>query len=133
MPGEAEQGAIKGQGESGKQGQAPGQGKLEMGQQPQGGQRSGQHGELAKRQQELRDKLQSLIDRFRMEGADAPEQFDGAGKSMGQAQDAIGQDDLDQATQAAEPGARQPAQGRAVSGRADGAGWRDPGGPGSRQ
>ena len=100
MPGEAEQGAIKGQGESGKQGQAPGQGKLEMGQQPQGGQRSGQHGELAKRQQELRDKLQSVIDRFRMEGADAPEQFDGAGKSMGQAQEAIGQDDLDQATQA---------------------------------
>lgn len=100
MPGEAEQGAIKGQGESGKQGQAPGQGKLEMGQQPQGGQRSGQHGELAKRQQELRDKLQSVIDRFRMEGADAPEQFDGAGKQMGQAQEALGQDDLDQATQA---------------------------------
>jgi uncharacterized protein (TIGR02302 family) len=100
MPGEAEQGAIKGQGESGKQGQAPGQGKLEMGQQPQGGQRPGQHGELAKRQQELRDKLQSLIDRFRMEGADTPEQFDGAEKSMGQAQESIGQDDLDQATQA---------------------------------
>lgn len=100
MPGEVEQGAIKGQGESGKQGQAPGQGKLEMGQQPQGGQRPGQHGDLAKRQQELRDKLQSLIDRFRMEGADAPEQFDGAGQQMGEAQDAIGQDDLDHATQA---------------------------------
>jgi uncharacterized protein (TIGR02302 family) len=100
MPGEAEQGAVKGQGESGKQGQAPGQGKLEMGQQPQGGQPSGQHGDLAKRQQELRDKLQSLIDRFRMEGADAPEQFDGAGKQMGEAQQALGQDELDQATQA---------------------------------
>jgi uncharacterized protein (TIGR02302 family) len=100
MPGEAEQGAIKGQGESGKQGQAPGQGQLEMGQQPQGGQRPGQHGDLAKRQQELRDKLQSLIDRFRIEGADAPQQFDGAGKSMGEAQDAIGHDDLGHATQA---------------------------------
>jgi uncharacterized protein (TIGR02302 family) len=96
MPGESNQGQLKSQGESGKQGGAPGQGKLEMGQQPQGG----QHGDLAKRQQELRDKLQSLIDRFRIEGNDAPQQFDGAGKSMAEAQDAIGQDELDQATQA---------------------------------
>ena len=132
-PERREQGQIKSQGESGKQGGAPGQGKLEMGQQPQGGQHSGQHGDLAKRQQELRDKLQSLIDRFRIEGNDAPQQFDGAGKSMAEAQDAIGQDDLDQATQAAEPSARQSAQGRAVTGRADGAGWRDSGWPGSRQ
>jgi uncharacterized protein (TIGR02302 family) len=100
MPGESDQGQLKSQGESGKQGGAPGQGKLEMGQQPQGGQHSGQHGDLAKRQQELRDKLQSLIDRFRIEGNDAPQQFDGAGKSMAEAQAAIGQDELDQATQA---------------------------------
>src|SRR5581483_4512447 len=100
LPGETEQGQLKSQGESGKQGGRPGEGKLEMGQQAQGGQPSGQHGDLAKRQQELKDKLQSLIDRFRMEGADAPQQFDGAGKSMGEAESALGQDDLDRATQA---------------------------------
>jgi hypothetical protein len=100
LPGETEQGQLKSQGESGKQGGRPGEGKLEMGQQAQGGQPSGQHGDLAKRQQELKDKLQSLIDRFRMEGAGAPQQFDGAGKSMGEAESALGQDDLDRATQA---------------------------------
>jgi uncharacterized protein (TIGR02302 family) len=100
LPGEVPQGELKSQGDSGQQGGAPGEGKLEMGQQPEGGKPSGQHSDLAKRQQELKDKLQSLIDRFRMEGADAPEQFDGAQKSMGNAQNALGQDDLDQATQA---------------------------------
>ncbi len=100
LPGESEQGQLKSQGESGKQGGAPGEGKLELGQQPQAGQHSGQHGDLAKRQQELRNQLQSLIDRFRMEGTDAPQQFDGAGKSMNEAQEALGQDDLDHATQA---------------------------------
>jgi hypothetical protein len=100
LPGEVPQGPLKSQGDSGQQGAAPGEGKLEMGEQPEGGKPSGQHSDLAKRQQELRDKLQSLIDRFRMEGADAPEQFDGAQKSMGHAQNALGQDELDQATQA---------------------------------
>jgi uncharacterized protein (TIGR02302 family) len=100
LPGEVPQGPLKSQGDSGQQGSAPGEGKLEMGEQPEGGKPSGQHSDLAKRQQELRDKLQSLVDRFRMEGADAPSQFDGAQKSMGQAQNALGQDDLDQATQA---------------------------------
>ncbi len=82
-------------------GSAPGQGKLEMGQQPQGGQRPGQHGELAQRQQELRDKLQSLIDRFRMEGTDAPRavrrrrKIDGRGSRRRSARTS-----LDQATQA---------------------------------
>ena len=99
MPGEAQQGQIKGQGESGKQGSPQDQGQMEMGQQPQGGQRPGHNSQLAQRQQELRDKLQSLIDRFRMEGAEAPEQFDGAEKSMGDAKDAIGENNLDQATQ----------------------------------
>ena len=65
---------MKSPGESGKNGSPSDQGKMEMGQQPPGG----KNGQLAQRQQELRDKLQSLIDRFRMEGADAPEQFDGA-------------------------------------------------------
>ncbi len=100
LPGETQEGPLKSQGDSGKQGGRPGEGKLELGQQPHGGQHSGQHGDLAKRQQELRNQLQSLIDRFRMEGTEAPQQFDGAGKSMAEAESALGQDDLDHATQA---------------------------------
>ncbi len=76
----------------------PNQGQLELGQQPQG-QRSGQHAKLGERQQELRDKLQSLIDRFRIEGADAPDEFKGAGEAMGDAKEAIGESDLERATQ----------------------------------
>ncbi len=133
LPGEVPQGALKSQGDSGQQGGAPGEGKLEMGQEPEGGQPSGQHSDLAKRQQELRDKLQSLIDRFRMEGADAPSQFDGAQKSMGQAQNALGQDELDQATQAqnqALDSLRKGAQSLAEQMMEF---WRDPGWPGSGQ
>ena len=95
MPGEAQQGQMKSSGESGKNGSPSDQGKMEMGQQPPGG----KNGQLAQRQQELRNKLQSLIDRFRMEGADAPEQFDGAKESMGDAKQAIGEGNLDQATE----------------------------------
>ena len=79
MPGEAEQGSEKGQGESGEQGSPRGPGQLEQGQQPQG-QRPGQHGPLGDRQAGARDKLQSLIDRLRIEGGEPPEQFEGAGK-----------------------------------------------------
>ena len=98
MPGDAEQGSEKGQGESGGQGSPPGPGQLEQGQQPQG-QRPGKHGPLGDRQQELVDKLQSLIDRFRIEGGEPPDQFEGAQEAMGDAKEAIGEDSLDRATQ----------------------------------
>ena len=97
-PGEAQQGSMKGQGESGGQG-APPNTKLEMGQQPQQGQRPGQHGRLGDRQQELRDRLQSLIDRFRIEGGEPPDEFKGAQEAMRDAKEAIGQGNLDSATQ----------------------------------
>ncbi len=97
-PGEAQQGSMKGQGESGGQG-APPNTQLEMGQQPQQGQRSGQHGRLGDRQQELRDRLQSLIDRFRIEGGEPPDEFKGAQEAMRDAKEAIGQGNLDSATQ----------------------------------
>jgi uncharacterized protein (TIGR02302 family) len=98
MPGEAQQGFMKGQGESGGQGAPPGAGQLEIGEQPQG-QPGGQHAKLGERQQDLRDKLQQLIDRFRMEGGDAPDQFLGAEQAMRGAKDAIGESDLERATQ----------------------------------
>ena len=53
----------------------------------------------ASRQGELRDKLQSLIDRLRIEGAKTPDQFEDAGKAMDDAKDAIGEENLDRATQ----------------------------------
>jgi uncharacterized protein (TIGR02302 family) len=98
LPGEAQQGSAKGSGESGAQGAPPQAGQLEMGEQP-GGQQSGQHAKLGERQQGLRDKLQQLIDRFRMEGGDAPDEFLGAEEAMGGAKEAIGESDLERATQ----------------------------------
>ncbi len=99
LPGEAQQGFMKGQGESGGQGSPRQPGQLEMGQQPQQGQPSGKNTKLGERQQELRDRLQSLIDRFRIEGGDAPEDFMGAEEAMRDAKDAIGEDNLERATQ----------------------------------
>jgi len=98
VPGEAQQGSMKGSGESGSQGAPPNQGQLEMGQQPQG-QRPGQHAKLGNRQQELRDKLQELIDRFRIEGGEPPDEFKGAQEAMRDAKEAIGEGNLDSATQ----------------------------------
>jgi uncharacterized protein (TIGR02302 family) len=98
MPGQAQQGSMKGQGESGGQGSPRQGGQLEIGQQPQG-QPSGQNPKLAERQQELRNRLQSLIDRFRIEGGDAPDEFKGAEEAMRDAKDAIGEDNLERATQ----------------------------------
>jgi uncharacterized protein DUF4175 len=96
LPGEAQQGPLKGQGDSGGQGSPRQGGKLEIGQQPQS---SGENAKLAERQQALRDQLQRLIDRFRIEGSDAPNELKGAGEAMGDAKDAIGESDLDRATQ----------------------------------
>ncbi|MFO7479043.1 MAG: TIGR02302 family protein [Methyloceanibacter sp.] len=96
LPGEAQQGSAKGQGESGGQGSPPQSGRLEMGEQPQG---AGQHGKLGERQQSLRDKLQQMIERFLAEGDDAPDEFVGAEEAMGGAKEAIGESDLERATQ----------------------------------
>ena len=98
MPGEAQQGFMKGQGESGGQGGPREGGQLEIGPQPQG-QPSGQNAELGERQQELRNRLQSLIDRFRIEGGEAPDEFTGAEEAMGDAKDALGEGNLERATQ----------------------------------
>jgi uncharacterized protein (TIGR02302 family) len=98
MPGEAQQGSAKGSGESGGQGQPPQAGRLEMGEQP-GGQPQGPNAKLGERQQALRDKLQQLIDRFRAESNDAPDELVGAEEAMSGAKEAIGESDLERATQ----------------------------------
>jgi uncharacterized protein (TIGR02302 family) len=63
------------------------------------GQRGGQFDDLSKQQGDLRDKLQSLIDRLHIEGASPPDQFKDAGESMGNAQDAMREPNLDRATE----------------------------------
>jgi uncharacterized protein (TIGR02302 family) len=98
MPGENEQGGSKTQGPSGRRGSPQQPGQAEKGE-PGQGQQSGQHGDLAQRQEELRDRLQGLIDRFRIEGADAPNEFEGAQEAMKDAKEQLGQGDLDSATQ----------------------------------
>ena len=93
LPGEAQQGPFKGQGESGGQGSPNQPGQLEIGPQPQ------EHARLAERQQQLRDQLQTLIDRFRLEGSEAPSELEGAEEAMVGAKEAIGESDLERATQ----------------------------------
>jgi uncharacterized protein (TIGR02302 family) len=96
-PPQSAEGGPKSQGQSGRQGNSQGGGPTQFGQQR--GQQQGTLGQLAQRQQELRDQLQKLIDRLRIEGDDAPSQFKGAKDAMDQAQDALKEPNLDRATQ----------------------------------
>jgi len=93
LPGQAQQGPLKGQGESGGQGKPGQRGQLEIGPQPQ------DHSGLAERQQQLRDRLQAMIDRLRAEGSEAPDELEGAEEAMAGAKEAIGESDLERATQ----------------------------------
>jgi uncharacterized protein (TIGR02302 family) len=85
QPGESAQGRSGGQGKMGQSGARPkGQGRFD---------------DLGKRQSELRDTLQGLIDRFRGEGANAPDQFNDAGDAMGEAKDALEDENLGRAAE----------------------------------
>jgi uncharacterized protein (TIGR02302 family) len=100
VPGDAEPGSEKGQGSSGKQVSPRGSNQANQGMQPLGpGQHSGQNGQLGDRQEELRDKLQSLIDRLRIDGANPPKEFEGAQDAMKEAKQELGDGNLDSATQ----------------------------------
>jgi uncharacterized protein (TIGR02302 family) len=88
--GQSPQGNEGAQGRSGGRGQQPGQ-------QAQG-QRGGKFDDLGQRQGELREKLQSLLDRMRIDGASPPNQLDKAGQAMGEAQEALGEKNLGRAT-----------------------------------
>jgi uncharacterized protein (TIGR02302 family) len=84
-------------GDESAQGKSGGRGQKE-GERAQGQRPGGKFDDLGQRQGELRDALQSLIDRFRIEGANPPEQFPQAGEAMGDAKKALGQSNLDRAT-----------------------------------
>lgn len=89
--GESTEGNDSNQGKSGGRGNQQGQ----EGREP----RKGEFGDLGQRQGELRDQLQSLMDRLRIDGASTPKQFDDAGQAMEEAKKSLGEKDLESATQ----------------------------------
>lgn len=89
------QAGARAQGQSGRQGDAPGGGQEQLGQQ----QQQGSQGGLQERQQALREKLQQLIERMRQAGGEPPEQFESAQEAMGEAEQAIGEKNYDRAAQ----------------------------------
>jgi uncharacterized protein (TIGR02302 family) len=99
MPDEGDNGQQdpNARGQQSDQGQRGDQGEGRSGRVGQG---SSRYGSLGSRQGDIEQQLQSLIDRMRMEGAEAPEQFGAAGKSMNEAKHALGDENLDRAAQA---------------------------------
>ena len=89
------QSGARAQGQSGRQGDAPGGGQEQFGQQ----QQQGSQGSLQERQKALREKLQQLIERMRQAGGETPEQFEGAREAMEEAEQAIGEHNNDRAAQ----------------------------------
>lgn len=91
-------------GQQGQQGQGGQQGQPQRGgqagQQAQGrGQRGGAGGQLGARQGELRERLNSMLEQMRGMGGKPPDQLEGAGSAMGDAEGAIAEKNLDRATQ----------------------------------
>lgn len=83
----------------GQQGQRQGQGgQRGQGQQGQGQGRM-QFGDLGGEQRALREKLDQLLEQLRSFGAKPPDQLDGAGQAMGEAEGALQEENLDRATQ----------------------------------
>ncbi|MDJ0513175.1 MAG: TIGR02302 family protein [Methyloceanibacter sp.] len=88
---------ARAQGQSGRQGDAPGGGQEQLSQQPQ--QQGSQQGSLEERQRALREKLDQLIERMRQAGGEPPEQFGEASEAMEEAERAIGERSFDRAAQ----------------------------------
>ena len=99
MPQENSEANGQSEGSDNSQGRsATGRNQARGGRQQQG-QRPGQFDELSKQQGDLREQLQSMIDRLHIEGATSPEQFKDADDAMGRAQEAMRDSNLDQATE----------------------------------
>ena len=99
MPQEDSEANGQSEGSENSQGRsATGRNQARGGRQQQG-QRPGQFDDLSKQQGDLREQLQSVIDRLHIEGATSPEQFKDAGDAMGRAQEAMRDSNLDQATE----------------------------------
>ena len=88
--------------------------------------------QLAQQQGDLREKLQSLLDRMRIDGANPPDQFEGAGELDGRGEGCARRRQPRPRHRRAVAGARPVAPGRAITRRTDDGGRRSPGraGPG---
>jgi uncharacterized protein (TIGR02302 family) len=93
-----QQGEQGQQGQQGEQGQQ-GQGQQGQGQQGQGGQGQSPFPGLGKQQGDLQKQLQDLMGQLRGLGAQAPNQLEGADQAMGNAGEALGQENAGQATE----------------------------------
>ena len=91
-----------GEGEGRQRGRGQGQGQVEGQNEGQAGRKgSGQrrYGVLANRQGSIRDRLDGLLEQLRTLGTRPPEQFEGAGRAMREAEKALGESNLGRATQ----------------------------------
>ncbi len=95
---QGQQGRPERPGREGQPGQQGRQGQ-QQGQSPGDGQGRMQLGELAGAQGELRKKLDSLLEQLRGFGARPPDQLEGAGRAMGDAENALKEKDLGRASQ----------------------------------
>jgi hypothetical protein len=87
-----------GEGENQRQGQGQGQAEgMAKGKGKGSGQR--RYGVLANRQGSIRDRLDGLLEQLRTLGTRPPEQFEGAGRAMREAEKALGESNLGRATQ----------------------------------
>jgi uncharacterized protein (TIGR02302 family) len=98
---QGQRGQFGQQGQPGMQGQPGRQGQQgQRGQQGRGqGQGQQRYGELAEQQRALREKLDELLEQLRGFGAQPPDQLEGAGRAMGDAEGALQEGDSEQATQ----------------------------------
>ncbi|MGI9382618.1 MAG: TIGR02302 family protein, partial [Methyloligellaceae bacterium] len=90
------------QGQQGQQGQGEGQQQRRGQGKGQGegkGEGRGRYGALGNRQAEILGKLDSLLEELRRLGTKSPDQLEGAGRAMGEAEGALGEENLDRATQ----------------------------------
>ena len=136
--GQNDLGGQPGNNQAGESAQGRSGGQGQMGQRSAKPKGQGQFDDLGRRQSELRDALQGLIDRFRGEGANPPDQFPNAGDAMGEAKQALEEENLarateeqgralDQLRQGAQQLAEQMAQGNEnQEGQVQGESGRDP-------
>lgn len=87
------------QGQQGRQGQGGQQGQRQGKGQGKGGKGNGPFQGLRQQQGDLQNQLKELMDKLRGLGGKPPDQFDGAGRAMGKAGDALGQENAGRATE----------------------------------
>ncbi|MCG8561199.1 MAG: TIGR02302 family protein [Hyphomicrobiales bacterium] len=92
-PGQGQQGQQgQGEGQQQRRGQGRGEGEGQ-------GEGRGRYGSLGNRQAEILGRLDKLLEEMQRLGTKTPDQLEGAGRAMGEAEGALGEENLDRATQ----------------------------------